>query len=341
MATLFAPIAECPGLEPPVGGNIARSFAPVGRYAGHWGVDFSVAVGSEVRPAAAGVVTFAGSVAEVLSVTVDHGGGLRTSYSYLNEIEVTVGQGVRGSSTLGRSGLDHDLAAVHFSVRVDGVYQDPVRWLGCFAAPHQGLSLVPILRAVRRGILGGTFDPPHLAHLFAGEAAYRDLGLDVVTFIPAGAPWQKAGRRMTSPEDRWRMTELAITDIPYFEADDREVRREGWTYTVDTLHSYPEDEQLFLILGADAARGVTTWQSAGAVLKRATIAVIPRPGVERDEVDEALEGGDVVWLETPDVRLSGTMLRRQATAGRSIRFLVRDKVWRYVLDNGIYQPETR
>lgn len=200
---------------------------------------------------------------------------------------------------------------------------------------------MPMLLAVRRGILGGTFDPPHLAHLFAGEAAYRDLGLDVVTFIPAGAPWQKAGRRMTSAEDRWRMTELAVADVPYFEADDREVRREGWTYTIDTLKSFPNDEQLFLILGADAARGVSSWQSAAEVLQRATVAVVPRPGVERSQVDESLRGGDVIWLETPDVRLSGTMLRRQAAAERSIRFLVRDNVWRYVRDNEIYEPEPR
>lgn len=194
---------------------------------------------------------------------------------------------------------------------------------------------------MRRGILGGTFDPPHLAHLFAGEAAYRDLGLDIVTFIPAGAPWQKAGRHMTSVEHRWQMTTLAVADIPYFEADDREVRREGWTYTIDTLHSFPDDEQLFLILGADAARGIPTWQASDDVLQRATIAVVPRPGVDRIEVDEALNAGDVIWLETPNVRLSGTMLRRQAAAGRSIRFLVRDNVWRYVTEKCVYLAEQR
>ena len=195
---------------------------------------------------------------------------------------------------------------------------------------------MPMLPIVRRGILGGTFDPPHLAHLFAGEAAYRDLDLDIVTFLPAGAPWQKAGRKVTSAEDRWQMTVLAVEGVPYFEADDREVRRDGWTYTVDTLHSFPDDEDLFLVLGADAARGIPTWNNADEILRRATIAVVPRPGVERHEVDEALPDGDVVWLDTPDVRLSGTMLRRQAKAGRSIRFLVRDAVWRYVEANEIY-----
>ncbi len=193
-----------------------------------------------------------------------------------------------------------------------------------------------MLRGVRRGILGGTFDPPHLAHLFAGEAAYRDLNLDIVTYIPAGAPWQKASQEVTSAEDRWQMTLLAVEGVRYFEADDREIRREGWTYTVDTLRSFPDSEELVLVLGADAARGIPTWQEADEVLRRALIAVIPRPGVEPNEVDRALHGGRFVWLDTPEVQLSGTMLRRQASAGRSIRFLVPDAVWRYVEQNGVY-----
>lgn len=193
-----------------------------------------------------------------------------------------------------------------------------------------------MLLSVRRGILGGTFDPPHLAHLFAGEAAYRDLGLDIVTFIPAGAPWQKADRLVTPAEDRWQMTLLAVEGIPYFEADDREVRRQGWTYTVETLRSFPDTDDLVLIVGADTARGLPTWNEAAEVLKRATIAVVPRPGVDREEVDDALGGGVSVWLDTPDVRLSGTMLRRRARTGHSIRFLVRDGVWRYVESRGVY-----
>jgi len=87
------------------------------------------------------------------------------------------------------------------------------------------------------GILGGTFDPPHVAHLVAAEAAYRQFGLSGVTFLPAGAPWQKAGRRVSSADDRWTMTGLAIAGVPYFDADDREVSRDGWYYTADTLQT--------------------------------------------------------------------------------------------------------
>jgi len=337
---LLLPSGVCPHLEPPVAGEIVRSFAPVGRYAGHWGIDYATDEGSEVRAADDGRVTFAGDVAGVLSVTVNHGGGLRTSYSYLSEVLVSVGDRVGRSQQIARSGTDHGVAAVHFSVRIGDEYQDPARWLGCMNEPSAGLSLCPVPAAyaplVRRGILGGTFDPPHLAHLFAGEAAYRDLGLDVVTFLPAGAPWQKADSDVTDADDRWNMTVLALSGVPYFEADDREVQRDGWTYTVDSLRSFPEDEDLFLILGADAARGVPTWYEAEEVLRLATIVVIPRPGTETWEVEESLGSGRVVWLNTPEVRLSGTMLRRQARAGRSIRFLVRDEVWRYVEEREIY-----
>ena len=135
------------------------------------------------------------------------------------------------------------------------------------------------------------------------------------------------------------MTLLAVADVPYFEADDREVRRDGWTYTVDTLRSFPDHEELFLILGADAARGIPTWNQFEEVLERATIAVIPRPGVDAADVDANLQQGRVVWLDTPGVRLSGTMLRQRAQEGRSIRFLVRDAVWRYVESNGTYAAQ--
>jgi nicotinate-nucleotide adenylyltransferase len=193
---------------------------------------------------------------------------------------------------------------------------------------------------MRRGILGGTFDPPHLAHLFAGEAAYRDLGLDVVTFIPAGAPWQKADRHVSPAEHRWQMTRLAVADVGYFGADDREVRREGPTFTIDTLESFPDDETLTFILGSDAARGIPTWERSDELVRRARIAVVPRPGVSRHEVDWALRGSDFVWLETPELWLSGTMLRDRAQHGRSLRFLVPDAVWDYLAEHDLYTRTT-
>ena len=196
---------------------------------------------------------------------------------------------------------------------------------------------LPILPGVQRGILGGTFDPPHLAHLFAGEAAYRDLDLDVVTFIPAGAPWQKAGQYVTAVEDRWEMVQLAVAAADYFEADDREVRRDGWTYTADTLESFDPGDDITLVLGADAARGIGSWQRSEQILDRVRVAVIPRPRVDRGDVDRTLRGHRYEWLDTPELVLSGTILRERAAAGRSLRFLVPDSVWDYIQERGLYR----
>lgn len=188
---------------------------------------------------------------------------------------------------------------------------------------------------MRRGILGGTFDPPHLAHLIAGEAAYRQLGLDVVSFVPAGAPWQKADDGVTAAGHRWAMTALATAGVDYFAADDREVTRDGWTYTIDTLLEFPDDE-LILILGADAASRLPTWHRSAEVIGRAQVAVMPRPGTSRAAV--VASGVDAMWLEVPEVGISGTMLRERLRAGGSVRFFVREAVYRYIEDNGLYAP---
>ncbi len=130
---------------------------------------------------------------------------------------------------------------------------------------------------MKRGLLGGTFDPPHIVHLLAGELAARQLGLDVVTFLPAGDPWQKGDREITGSGHRWEMVSRSVAGVEYFEADDREIRRQGPTYTIDTLEEFGGDE-LFLILGSDAAAAIPTWHRAQEVLDRVSLAVLPRPG---------------------------------------------------------------
>ena len=188
-----------------------------------------------------------------------------------------------------------------------------------------------------RGILGGTFDPPHLGHLAAAETAFRQLDIDVVTFIPVGMPWQKPRSEVSAAADRWSMVGLAVEGIEYFDADDREVRRDGPTYTADTLETFPADEELLLVLGADAALRIPTWERAEEVIERATIAVVPRTGVRRRDVAASV-GAPIVWLDMPVLDISGTMLRRRVRSGTSIRFLVPDAVWAYVCNREMYAP---
>jgi murein DD-endopeptidase MepM/ murein hydrolase activator NlpD len=139
--------ADCAALQPPVSGSIVRGYAPVGSYRGHWGIDLAAPERSPVHPAGSGVVTFAGSVAGMATVTVSHGGGLRTSYSYLSEVRVARGDRVTRATVVGRSGVDHELAVVHFSVRVGDRYQDPAPWLVCHESPGPGLRLIPLVGA--------------------------------------------------------------------------------------------------------------------------------------------------------------------------------------------------
>lgn len=185
-----------------------------------------------------------------------------------------------------------------------------------------------------RAILGGTFDPPHVAHLVAGEAAHGQLGVETVTYLPAGRPWQKLGTGVTNARHRLRMIELATEGIGYFTVDDREVHRDGWTYTIDTIDSFG-GEEIVLIIGADSAKGLPTWNRADELMQRARIAVVPRDGVGREEVERAING-DITWLDMPTLDVSGTLLRRRVSDGRSIRFLVPEPVLDYVIANRLY-----
>ena len=188
---------------------------------------------------------------------------------------------------------------------------------------------------MRRVLLGGTFDPPHIAHLVAGEVSYRQLGADQVLFIPAGAPWQKAGRAVTPGPQRLEMTRLATAAVEYFEADGREVERDGWTYTIETLESFAPGDELVWVMGADAAAGLRSWHRWEDILDRAAIAVVPRTGTDPRSVAESVP--EVVWLDMPLLDVSGTEIRARAEAGKPIRFLVADPVWEYIASNGLYR----
>lgn len=141
MLTLFAIAAVC--LMPPVEGEVVNPYAPEGPYSGHWGVDFAAGYGSEVVAPASGRVTFAGSVAGMLSVTVEPVPGLKVSVSYVSSVAARKGEWVRRGDLIGHSGFPHGIAGVHMSTRVDGVYVDPEHQLGC-----RGTDVTRALRLV-------------------------------------------------------------------------------------------------------------------------------------------------------------------------------------------------
>jgi nicotinate-nucleotide adenylyltransferase len=191
---------------------------------------------------------------------------------------------------------------------------------------------------VRTGILGGTFDPIHIAHLHAGETALHQADLDRVLFIPAGRPWQKDKSGVMAAEHRLEMTRLSVEGVKGFVLDDQEVLRDGPTFTADTLNSFPDDEELFLVLGADAASRIRTWDRFNDVLARATVLVLPRPGTDSTIIADVI--ADAVYLDMAVLEVSGTEIRNLARDGQPFRFLVTEAAHRYITDNHLY-PDRR
>jgi nicotinate-nucleotide adenylyltransferase len=184
------------------------------------------------------------------------------------------------------------------------------------------------------GILGGTFDPPHIAHLALAQAAYEQLGLDEILFVPAGIPWQKSGYEVTPAIHRMAMTRLAASTAPYFVVDDREVVRSGPTYTIDTVEELGQD--CVLLVGADALRGVPLWNRADELVDLVSFGVVDRPGVSRGDIDESVLRR-CTWIDMPRIDISSTDIRSHAAAGHSARFLVPASVADYIETNSLYR----
>lgn len=186
-----------------------------------------------------------------------------------------------------------------------------------------------------RALLGGTFDPPHLAHLALAEAAYRQLGVSVVEFIPTGIPWWKPSPPPTAAHHRLEMIRRATEGVPYFSVHDCETRREGPSYMADTLETFPPRDEIYLVMGSDAAQGLRSWMRWKEVVRRARLAVALRPGSEVAGVEEAV-GHSPVWLDCPRLEISSREVRQRIRAGRSIRCLVPGGVWEYIAANRLY-----
>jgi nicotinate-nucleotide adenylyltransferase len=196
---------------------------------------------------------------------------------------------------------------------------------------------------VRLGILGGTFNPPHLGHLVCSQEAYRQLPLDRVILIPARVPPHKPVEHEPGAEHRLELCRLAAADDERFDVSDIELRRDGPSYTVDTLQeltSNGSNSELFLIVGGDIAVGLPQWRDPERVLELAGLAIAKRRGTSRAAVQSALEslrgGARASFFEMPRIGVSSTMIRRRVRAGQPIRYLVPDPVAGYIERHGLY-----
>ena len=187
----------------------------------------------------------------------------------------------------------------------------------------------------RFGILGGTFDPVHVAHLAAAAAARTQLALTRVLVVVAGDPWQKRGRVCAPAEARFEMVAAALDDVEGFEASRLEIDRTGPTYTIDTVEALRQERprELFLIVGGDVAASVETWHRADDLRAAVTLAIVDRGDVVASTPPP---GWRCLPVHMPRLDVSSTDLRRRIGAGESVDFLVPPPAARVLRARGLY-----
>ena len=188
----------------------------------------------------------------------------------------------------------------------------------------------------RLGLLGGTFDPPHLGHVAAARTVLTELGLDHVDLLVANDPWQKTDERTVTPAGlRLQMAEALVAGEAGLGVDDREIRRGGPTYTADTLEELrrqqPETE-LFLIVGSDTAERITTWHRPEVVRSLSTLVIVNRG---EQKAPQHLDGAIHVFMEP--VEVSSTSIRERIARSESVDHLTVDGVLNIIQANGLYR----
>ncbi|MCL1797093.1 MAG: nicotinate-nucleotide adenylyltransferase [Eggerthellaceae bacterium] len=200
-------------------------------------------------------------------------------------------------------------------------------------------------RTYRLGIMGGTFDPIHIGHLACAEQIREKFGLDAIVFIPAGVPVYKKHLDITPAHHRFEMCRLACESNPFFDASSLEIDRAGDTYTVDTLRDlrayYPENVELYFITGADAVFSIIKWRESSAIASLAHLIAATRPGyvVSDEQKADLLLHSDfsITYAEVTALAISSSDLRARVGEGKSLRYLVMQRVFDYIEREGLYQ----
>jgi len=196
----------------------------------------------------------------------------------------------------------------------------------------------------RVGILGGTFNPPHIGHLVMAQEAREQLGLDRVVLMPVAVPPHKEADGDPGADVRLQLARLAAEGEDGVEVSTAEIDRGGASFTVDTLgelhERYPEQELTFIV-GADMAHSLPAWREPERILELARLAVAEREGIARDDIAERLaplhDGSRVTFFDMPRIDVSSSDIRRRVAEGRSVRHLVPDAVAQAIADRDLYR----
>lgn len=212
-------------------------------------------------------------------------------------------------------------------------------------APDPTEVLADSEKGKRIGVLGGTFDPPHIGHLWLATLAADTLGLSRILLMPAARPPHKGGRMISNAADRVMMTRLAIIGDPGLDLSLVEMERPGPSFTVDSvvqLRAGLEEAGLVLIMAADSFAEIDTWRNPDRLLELAEWAIGPRPGTplpDREALRTRFGAAEarIHLLDGPALDVSSSEIRRRVAAGRSIRYLVPRSVEELIVDRGLYR----
>lgn len=197
----------------------------------------------------------------------------------------------------------------------------------------------------RIGIMGGTFNPVHVAHISMAEAAYRQAGLDKVVFMPSKNPPHKQDISIIPEKHRMAMIKLAISGIPYFEYSDFEFKREGITYSAYTLKllckMHPENRYYF-IMGGDSFFQIENWYMPEKIMECATLLAISRNGSDKEQmlmysrILKEKYNARVMLVDMPRMDISSSSIRKLISSGGNATRYLPHKVWEYIKDNRCY-----
>lgn len=198
---------------------------------------------------------------------------------------------------------------------------------------------------MRIGILGGTFDPPHIGHLILAEEAWFQLKLDRVLLVPAGDPPHKRGLPLSPAFHRVRMVELAIADNPHLELSRVDVDRPGPHYTIDMVNllrqQFPADTELYFLMGLDSLAELPRWHRAAELVAACRLVALSRPDVHLDweYLESKLPGirQRVVLLDMPELEIASHVLQQRVRQGWPIRYQVLPAVEAYIYHHNLYR----
>ncbi len=189
-------------------------------------------------------------------------------------------------------------------------------------------------------IFGGTFDPPHIGHLLIAQTVFESEHFERLIFVPANISPTKKNETHSSPKTRLKMLEISLINNTNFEISDIEIKREGISYTVDTLEKFVsssnlDKKDLFFLMGSDTLRSFHTWKDPERIMELCNIIVAIRPGFTPSDIPQwildSVRFANIPWFE-----VSSTNIKARWREGKTIRYMVPKEVWEYINENELY-----